>query len=317
MKLCASADLHLREDMPFCRNDEDWMEVQRKAVRFVVDYANEHGANIAISGDLLHRSYVHPSVISMFLQEIGRYDVPDGKVGILAGQHDLLHHNLNNMDKVSFCNLWTLALQKRTPLVDLAELGTRLHFGEIEKRQLEHSDDCALGIGGDCDCAAYSEELVFLHQLVFESEGKMPPGKGKMYAEQVANIFAESKYICLGDNHRHFLWIRHHQRVINPGCLIRQSSDLIDYKAGFYFVDTDLGLVKFVEVPDSGSISNEHILKEKERDNRLESFVAMIEQGQKVSLDFVENLKSRMEPLDVSVREVIENLLEEVHGDRR
>ena len=327
-RLVITADWHLREDMPICRNDADWMDVQRGAMKFVIDFANEKKASVAIVGDLFHRSHVHPSVVSMFLEEVGRYFVEGGGVYLLAGQHDLPYHSLENISKSSFGNLWALIQRHRFDRVkgayidfhlgDLEEIGTRLHFGELRvDRPREHSDDCAVTLGGGaCDCPYQPTHFVFIHQLAFKSKKDMPPTDEGMLAEDLAAMFPEARIIALGDNHRHFMWETHtkerDQVILNPGCLVRQSADLIDYESGFYYVDEEQ--IDFVVVPDSGTVSNAHLVREQERDDRIEAFVSTLEKGQEVSLDFVQNLRSKMGQLEKPVVDVLEEMLQEIHG---
>jgi len=316
-RLCAVADLHLREDMPVCRNDADWLAVQREALEFVVSFANEKKASIALSGDLCHKSHVHPSIINLFFQVVSQYHVEGGGIYILAGQHDLLYHNLDNMMASSFGNIWTIAKMGGTPLHPLDDIGVSLHFGEIrESRRTAHADDCACGLGGDCDCGYDDRELVFLHQLTFASKKDMPPTDEGVLAEDLAKMFPDARYICLGDNHRHFLWEKGTQKVVNPGCLVRQSADLVDYQAGFYFIDLVRDEVEFVPVPDKGTVSNDHIKRQQERDERIEAFISTLERGTQVSLDFVQNLRVKMKGVDPSIVDVIERLLDQVGGSK-
>lgn len=290
--MIVTADWHLREDLPVCRNDPDWMQVQADAMKFVVDFANKRGVPIAIVGDLFHRSHVHPSVVSMFL------DVVQRAIGvyILAGQHDLPYHSLENITKSSFGNVWLLAQEEKTVLHPLGRLGRAFHFGELAKEPYDEE----------------TSPFAFVHQLCFESEKVKPPAQDGKIAEDMTDLFPKVKYICLGDNHRHFLWKKKDQKVINPGCLVRQSSDLIDYQPGFYYVDEVRHEVEFVPVPDQGDVSNAHIVKEKERDDRIEAFISTLEKGTEVSLDFVYNLRSRMGTLEAPVVEVLEEMLQEI-----
>ena len=295
MRLAASADWHLRDDLPVCRNDVDWLEVQKKAITFVIDYANALKANVAITGDVFHRSHVHPSIVSMFEDALFNYDVDDGIIGILAGQHDLPYHNIDNMAKSSFGNVWKIAMSRKTHLRPMEDLGLAVHFGQLPTESYTGP-----------------KELIFIHQLTFKTEDDMPPTDEAMLADDLLELFPNAKWLFLGDNHHRFDYTYKGQHVINPGCLVRQSADLIDYTPGFYFVDTDSGSIEFVKVPDGGTVSNDHITKEQERDERIEAFVTSLEKGTEMSLDFVHNLRERMPSLAEGTKDVMNEMIEAI-----
>lgn len=292
-KFVITGDWHLRDDLPVCRNDSDWFGVQKDAVHFVFTYAKKIGANVAIDGDICHRSHIHPSLITMFLQEAAEFG---GNIFIIPGQHDLPYHSMEYVDRSSFGNLRAAMAMRESNIMDAGDRGLTIPFGKLEERVYEDNT-----------------EFLFLHQLTFASPADMPPTDEGVLADDLLDRFPNISYICLGDNHRHFVVQRGDRYVINPGCLLRQSADLIDYEPGFYVLDTaGRGKVEFVKVPDAGKVSNEHITKEKERDDRIEAFVASLEKGQEMSLDFVHNLREKMPTLSQGTRDVLEEMIEEI-----
>jgi hypothetical protein len=181
-------------------------------------------------------------------------------------------------------------------LIDASHRGLTIPFGKLESRIYEEST-----------------EFLFLHQLTFASPADMPPIDEGVLADDLLDRFPNINWICLGDNHHHFCVQRGNQFVVNPGCLVRQSADLIDYVPGFYVLDTSgQGSVEFVTVPDSGRVSNAHITKEKERDERIEAFVSSLEKGTEMSLDFIQNLRVKMFGLAQGTRNVLEDMIQEV-----
>ena len=76
------------------------------------------------------------------------------------------------------------------------------------------------------------------------------------------------------------------------------------------------GLIQFIKVPDGGTVSNEHITKEQERDERIEAFVSSLEKGTEMSLDFVHNLRERMPSLATGTKDILNEMIEEIGGAR-
>lgn len=291
-KFVVTADWHLREDLPICRSDIDWFETQRSAVHFTFDYAKRIGAEVIIDGDICHRPHIHPSLIAMFLQEVSLFG---GNVYIIPGQHDLPYHSMEYVDRSSY-GILKAAMKLTTNLIDGSKLGLTIPFGMLEDRVYNEAS-----------------KFLLLHQLTFASSQDMPPIDEGVLADDLLDRFPNVNWICLGDNHHHFHVKRGDRHVINPGCLVRQSADLIDYTAGFYVLDTSSEeSVEFVEVPDVGTVSNDHIVKEKERDDRIEAFVSSLEKGVEMSLDFVSNMQAKMSSLSPGARDVLDEMIDEI-----
>ena len=100
---------------------------------------------------------------------------------------------------------------------------------------------------------------------------------------------------------------------MNPGCLIRQASDMKDYQCGVYFVDTDQEIVEFIPIIDSEEfVDDSYIIKQEERENRIESFVDKLKDTKNISLDFINNVENAMieNKIQGELRTTIEELLE-------
>ena len=91
MKLVYLSDLHLRPTAPINRKD-DYVEEQFKKLDFVIDYANDLGAEIVIGGDVFDRAANHPS---WFVNRVLAYfRRAKSLVTAVPGNHDLIGHNL-------------------------------------------------------------------------------------------------------------------------------------------------------------------------------------------------------------------------------
>jgi DNA repair exonuclease SbcCD nuclease subunit len=298
-KLIVTADWHLREDAPICRDPSIWIDLQRKAVRFVFQTAKECGAEVCLVGDEFHRSHVHPKMLSMLLSELFDFGVI---LHILAGNHSVPYHSIEDEASSTFGNLWRLTKIKESPVKTFDDIGSWYHFGELSK--------CKDQTGRD-------PSLVFLHELTFADDASRPgPIKDKAFiADDLFDLFPAAQFIFTGDNHQHFAVEKSGRWVINPGCLLRQSADEIDGVSGFYYVDTDENKVEFIQFIDNEVVDNSHLLAEKERDERVDAFISSLADNEELSLDFLSNLEiRRFENKSAlgSADKVISDLLEEV-----
>lgn len=282
MKGIITADWHLRDDRPLCRLDDDWHESQRKCIEHVIKIANEKECNIYIVGDLFHRPVVNPKTINMFLKEMDKLD-NELFCFIYPGNHDIQFGNIDNIDNSSL----GIVLNSKHPRI------LRLFNQEGSK-------------------------YLFSHQLVFKSEKNIPPNCEGIIALELAKKHPNKSYIFLGDNHKAFMWEKSgHPTIINPGCLIRQNANEIDYTAFIYYVDTDKHIKESIIGADNDNdkyLTRDHLKKKEERNERIETFIESLKTKRNISLNYEENLRIVLKDKNVKkeTKEIIEELLLEV-----
>lgn len=308
MKFLLTADWHVQGERPRCRRDADWLETQRLAIRFVVDLANERKVPMLILGDIFNTPRVATPVVVMLGDELLRAQVP---VRILAGNHDLPYHRYENVSDCSFGILrqYFHELEGREPCLGSDEL-TAAPFGR------DRGQDIAW--------------LAFTHQLVFPDEASRPgPSVGKTAAE-LADQFPNAGWIFTGDYHHAFdvtvyparlvdggdAEPSEQVRVVNPGCLLRQAADMLDYQPKVAIVDTDAGTVEWVPVPDPGEAQGEQVVtdtylrEEGVRDEKVAAFIQAIQTRGAVSLSFKENLMKALD--DPTIGQGVKDIVLEV-----
>ena len=295
MKGIITADLHLRADRPRCRLDEDWMETQRKACESVARIAVDKGADIFIIGDIFNSPRVPPEIVSLFITSFLEMEKQELYVRILAGNHDLPYHNWNNVNQSSFGILWSM-VTGYTSMMYTIETYSFAHFGEtiIEKNNMD-------------------ESILFLHQLVFPSEKSKPPNVDAIIASELLKQYPIYKWIFVGDYHSSYHYEENGRHVVNPGCLIRQRADLADYQPEVAYVDTDKGIVEWIEIEDKASlVTDEYLRKEEERNDRIEAFVESLEKSSQISLSFIDNLNERIAENWGEIEEEAINIIDEI-----
>ena len=120
------------------------------------------------------------------------------------------------------------------------------------------------------------------------------------------------KWFFTGDYHRHFHYKWKGRHVVNPGCLLRQASDMKDYECGVYYVDTEEEIAEFIRIIDNEElVDDSYIVEEKERDERIDDFVSKLSETKAVSLDFLDNVEKAMRSndLDEDVRQMVNELI--------
>ena len=285
MKTILTADLHIRKTRPRCRLDPDWLGTQRKTLQYIVDVTNEKKTNLIIVGDIFHTSRQSAEMINMAIDILKGVEK---KVYILPGQHDLPYHEYGNEHRSAY------GVLKRT-------------FNEI---------DIVKGLFNHI-FTENKMEIFFLHTLTFPSKKEQPMPDIGITAEDLLKKYPKAKWIFTGDYHKAFHYEKNDHHVVNPGCVLRQASDFIDYKPTVYYVDTDKGIVEPIPLPDTSKIivTDAYIKLEKEREDRIESFISMVEKQGKVTLNFMNNLKERMETKKINsgTKDVLMEIIEEIN----
>jgi DNA repair exonuclease SbcCD nuclease subunit len=264
------ADLHLRLDVPICRNEteEEWFRLQRKTVEAVMRAADDKGhcQDIYIAGDIFHRPLNSPRLVNMFLQALYCLD-GDGKVCVLAGNHDL---------------------QARNPDYSGTSFGTILYSDNVD---LLTSQD-VVPYGQEKVRKGYLPlgQILFMHRYVVESPNDIIPGMDAITAHDLLALYPDYKLIVAGDNHSGFLYTENGRAVLVPGAMTRQSANAIDKMPFMYYIDDHLN-IEPIALPDCEAIlSREHLDKANEREGRMTAFIEALKERGEVTLDFEENV---------------------------
>lgn len=293
MRFVVTADWHIRATRPRCRTDDDWMGTQEKALGQIKDFANEKDCPVMVVGDLFHSIGDTSFQCVQMIQEMAE-DVNHG-VHILAGNHDLPYHSTENIDRSA------VGILMRSYNIGQIKDCLRNKFGV--------SDFSAENFDGETE----NKKIIFKHVLCFPDMKSLPPNVDAMTAKDLLEEYDEAEWIFTGDYHHNFHYEKNGRHVVNPGCLLRQASDFKDYKPGFYFVDTVKNIVEFnLIIDDEEFVDDSYILKEKEKEERIEAFANKIGEVEGVTLDYAENVKKAMLTADLS--DELKGTIEELMG---
>lgn len=292
MKGIICADLHLREDKPRCRNDVDWINTQEKALKQLAKICIKKESDLFLVGDIFHRS-TEFKMVRLVQKLADRLYENNLHLFYLCGNHDMLYHSSENIDKSA------IGLLSGTRHCETISdyFNVILNDNTVSASNYDKEDN-------------YEAEIVFKHVLTLPEKNAMFDSETP---ETLVKKFPNSKFIFTGDYHRNFAVKYKNCWVINPGCLLRQASDFQDYQPGVYYVDTENEEIEFVPIIDNvGVIDDSYLIKEKEREERIEQFADKLKDTNSVSLDFISNVQKQLKinKFNEELKDTIQELLE-------
>ncbi|MFX0132403.1 MAG: metallophosphoesterase [Candidatus Hodarchaeota archaeon] len=283
MKILIAADLHLRKDKPKCRLDENWIYIQEKSLEKIVILGKAYSVDFYyFPGDIFEYSNVQDEIKNMFL----KYFLPvKDKVIMLPGNHDLPYHNYNLINKSS--------------------------YGVIRNYFIE--DGFYYGQKIDNIKTKFSE-FVGIHILVWEKS--KPINAEGLSSNELFELLPNYKYIFTGDNHHRFIVKKKGRFIINPGCITRQAADFKNYIPSVYILNTKTDKIEKFDLPDiEDVVTDNYIIAQTERDERLSSFVQLISEKKGISLDYRKNIIEKFKFIDKDTQQIIEEILDESRRD--
>lgn len=255
-----TADWHLREDVPPCRTD-DFEKAQWSKVDFVKQLQKRYYCPVLHAGDLFHHWKSSPLLLTKTIEHI-----PDMFYTVL-GQHDIPEHNL------------TLAFKSGVRTLERANKLTVLegcHFGQSP------SDQSSFIFKG--------RSILVWHHLTYQSK-PFPEASGGL-ASGLLRRYTSYDLILTGDNHIPFTEQYEGRLLVNAGSLTRQTAAQIDHTPRVYLWYADSNEVVPVFLPiQEGVVSREHIEVVKERNERIDAFIAKLDGDWKAEMSFEDNLK--------------------------
>lgn len=284
MRMIITADWHIRNTRPRCRIDEDWIKTQQKALNQIAEICENKNAPLMVVGDIFNSNSDTSFECINMVQKLADYI---GGIYILAGNHDLPYHSSENIDK--------------------SAIGVLLQSENVFKIE-DYSDEFS---APNFDEERNSMLYMFIHTLTIPSKDK-PDFIQCETPESLLEKYPTAKWIFTGDYHKNFVYEKNDRYVINPGCLIRQVSDMKNYQSGVYFVDTEKETIEFIPIIDNEELVNdEYIIRQDEREERIESFVNKLKDVESVSLDFIDNVEKALlvNKIDEKLKHCIKELI--------
>lgn len=258
--LILTGDWHIRDDAPVARSDDFW-STQIELLKWLKWLQQERDCPIIHSGDLFDHWKPSPMLIAMLIEHI-----PD-QFYTIYGNHDLPQHNVDLAYK---CGI--NVLEKAGKLKVLS--GT--HWGQTPKK-------ATLKVG--------RKKILVYHVMTYL--GDCPwPGCDDLSAKKLIKRLTDYSLILTGHNHKTFQVVFKDTTLYNPGSIMRQTADQIDFKPSVGLYNATDGSIEKFYIPDSlaGIISRDHLTDKAEKVARYEAFLDKAKLIQKPGHNFKENM---------------------------
>lgn len=309
--LVICSDLHLRSDVPRCRDESEFHQAMLDKLVQIKNVVNKNKCPLVVAGDIGHKPvktwtvWLLQKVISVFSEfEYPIYAIP--------GQHDLPNHSMENIDESGFGILIASGVINLLEFETL-DCGSRLGyvFGfPFGKEIKDYSNNVDLQKG--------ARKIAVVHKMVLENK-PLWPGQEDPKASVLLKKY-NYDLIISGDNHHSFMVEYKGKLLINSGSMMRQNSSQIDFKPRIYLWNGEQNKVKehYLKI-DENAVSTEFVDKEKEKENRMEALVQSLSDDTKeyeTGLDFEENSRThiKVNKIEKSVALKMEESINEGRG---
>ena len=260
-----TGDWHLREDVPLCRTDDYW-STQWGKVKFISELQEKYECPVIHSGDLFHHWKPSPYLLSTTIKNIPK------KFFTIYGNHDIPQNSMEMKEK---SGLETLSISGAITIIP-GDYG--ISFDQIKPIEIE-------GIG----------EVILWHGMAYQ--GKMP-FEGCEYLEskkllrKLVDKFPEIKVVITGHNHQTFTEEYSAVFLINPGSIMRITSDQKEHEPVVFLLHEDYTISE-VKIPlaDKNPVSQRHIIQAQEKEKRIEAFIEKLNTNWESDVSFRVNLE--------------------------
>lgn len=313
MKILAVGDEHRRRTAPVHRLD-DYAAVHYRKSKEILQIAVENDCRIVLyPGDIFDTANTPHSLLVEYLELhnsfVGNWAEPDLQYGIVWGQHDQRYHT---------------TLHENTPLGVLCAGCKTMKALTATPYTLEDPNGPSVHLYG----ASWGEELpevvtdgcniLVTHRMVIPSKDKLA------WATQTEDQYTVSddllskgfNLLVTGDNHGQFVAtsLKHRSSLINAGSVMRSTIAQVDHKPAVYVYDTvEKTIVRHcLKVAPAKKVFNLEVVAEtKEKDTKIETFVAALRDVKVKTLDFTKNLKEYIEnnEIEPAVKTAISEIL--------
>lgn len=212
--------IHLSHNAPVARSVENnWYAVMESKLSELDAIAKKYRVPIVCCGDVFDRPDAPPELISFAIEHLPHmYSIP--------GQHDLPHHNYDDLHKSAY---WTLV--KAGKIINLEP-------GKINRvdtsRYSFYVNAFPWGFEGDIEEWEDDSDftICIAHAYIWKSEKTSYPGAPpSKHVEEWTGKFKGYNAVAMGDNHRGFLYNDlDSPAIFNAGTLLRRKADEINYK---------------------------------------------------------------------------------------
>jgi len=278
-----TADIELRAFQPTCRTDDHWAAQERK-IKWLCQLQKENDyCPILDAGDLFDKRY--KSNPNHQLVRWAGYNLPV-PFRTLPGNHDLpgkSYENYNNSAMAVLEMAGKLVHYQGGYLLYSDDFSEGIHIAGFEwGREIKQKEKFKI----DARCVA------LVHAMVYEEFEPFPGCIGHS-AKEVMDLLPDFDLVVCGHNHQTFTREENGRVLVNPGSLMRNDADQIDFKPSVFLWFADTNTIKRVYVPiEEGVINRDYIDIKKAKENRLDAFVEKLGEQVVSGINFHDNLEA-------------------------
>jgi len=272
-----TADIELRAFQPTCRIDDHWAAQERK-IKWLCQLQMENDyCPILDAGDLFDKRY--KSNPSHELLGWAMENLPE-RFYTIPGNHDLPGKSIEN-----YSNSAMAVLEKAEKLICCSN--------QVQA-YIDDYDIFSFPWGAEIKQPILISKIniALVHAMVYEEFEPFPGCVGHS-AKEVMDLLPDFDLIVCGHNHQTFTREENGRVLVNPGSLMRNDADQIDFKPSVFLWFADTNTIKRVYVPiEEGVINRDYIDIKKAKENRLDAFVEKLGEQVVSGINFHDNLEA-------------------------
>ena len=282
-----TADIHLRQNKPVCRND-DFFKEQEKKLDYILNLQKKHGVPILDAGDVFDKAVSSLFLNCFILEKIKKIN---NKIITIPGNHDLVNHSLELFKK---SNLYLLSLASTNFYVLRNDLINEYY--EILPDVVVYGQEYCTKLPkiNVLEKHIKYKKILLLHAMIFEKEkNKYIEGHT---AKEILNKYKNFDIIITGHNHKTFVVQNNKQILINPGSLMRMSIDQINHKPSIFLLYDDF-TIQQQNIPIADNVFDNTYIEiqklKKENKIKIEKFINNINKKNiKSNKDYITNVEN-------------------------
>jgi DNA repair exonuclease SbcCD nuclease subunit len=262
---------------------DDYLVTQQEKFDFILQQTIE-SPPLIVAGDFLDKARPSLELLYWIMSCIIEKGIPE--ILIVPGQHDLPWHSLkywehSGLGILNKAGLIKLLIDPNSPYIinDIAIWPCPYGCSPIDAITIRN--------------LSKRINILVWHKMVIVKGEELWPGQTSFVAGKILRQYREYDYIVTGDNHRTFIESSNNRLLINPGSMKRDEVDQFEHRPCVFKLE-DGNIYKIFLPIKEGVLNNSHIIEQKEREYRIESFLSKLNGLQLTKTDkvsFKENLK--------------------------
>lgn len=297
--VCLSCgDLHLSEQAPVSRGDDDWFEAMSRPLRQLRKLREKYACAVLCAGDIFDKWNCSPSLINFALRELPQmYAVP--------GQHDLPYHRYEDLRRSAY---WTLC-----------EAGKVCNL--VPGRRMPVCDEMLVsGFPWGTEVAPTDHQplngfnVAVIHSYIWKKDCGFPGADPGKHLSKWAERLKGYRVAVFGDNHSGFMVQKGDRMILNGGSFMRRKSDEADYRPFVGLIWSDGSVTReYLDTSEDVLLTPQAAVEAiVSASGGFESFLESVRDLGTSSIDFVEAVGQALDTRKASnnVREAVHKAIE-------